>query len=279
MDVEKPDERSIVTYLATLYDKLEVDLNKKSSKRPASPTKTTSKKSLSPEPGDQSGLKKTSSKTNLSGKGGESKARSSSSTTPAKQLRSASSPPSSPRKQKGESGRSTSPLKAKDQRTPSPSPPSGNAKFKGSQSKLSGTPTVSPSSSLSEDSMEISSSESNLAAPKRRDARSTSPTPKSSAPKKPRMSSGKAALSSDHSDRLKSKRSSLYADSKKFGLPSYHSDSSNRKRGSFSGSLTSLRKLSSASSTPMDVESSSSELEDSQVITLSKLHFLQLHLR
>lgn len=268
VDVEKPDERSILTYLATLYDKLEADRDK-SPKRAASPTKTSSKKSspsqetsgrtLSPEPGHQpTQLKKSTSKTTLSMKGGEGKTETSSSTPPVKQSRSVSP---SLRRQR-EQSRSPSPTKSKDHRTPSPSSPSGNARSRGSQSKLSGTPSVSPSSSLSEDSMEVSSSETSLVTSKRREARSTSPTPKSSAPKKPRISAGKTASSSDHLDRLKNKRLSLSSDSRKPGISSYHGD---RKRSSFSGSLTSLRKLSSTLPTPMDLESSSSELEESQV--------------
>ena len=271
VDVEKPDERSILTYLATLYDKLEADRDK-SPKRAASPTKTSSKKSspsqetsgrtLSPEPGHQpTQLKKSTSKTTLSMKGGEGKTEASSSTPPVKQSRSVSPSGVSLRRQRDQS-RSPSPTKGKDHRTPSPTSPSGNARSRGSQSKLSGTPSVSPSSSLSEESMEVSSSETSLATSKRREARSTSPTPKSSAPKKPRISVGKTASSSDHSDRLKNKRLSLSSDSKKPGSSSYYGD---RKRSSFSGSLTSLRKLSSTLPTPMDLESSSSEEEESQV--------------
>ena len=278
--MEKPDERSIVTYLATLCDTLESEKNK-SPKRPASPSKTSPKKSpspskgagnrtLSPEPVEQDQqLKKSPSK------GGDGRAGSSSPTPPRKQVgaegRTVSPSPTSPRKQTEKPRKSTSPVKAKDQRTPSPAPPSGNGKVKANQGKLStsnsnearsGTPSPSTKSSTPEEPMEISSSESNLSPHKRRDARSMSPTPKSSAPKKPRISTGKLAVSSDHSDRLKSKRLSLVPDSKKLSVSV---DAIHKKRASVAGTLTTSRKVSATAPTPMDVESSSSELEESEV--------------
>lgn len=69
----------------------------------------------------------------------------------------------------------------------------------------------------------------------------------------------------DHSDRLKSKRLSIGLDSKKLSVSSYHGDTGHKKRASTTGTLSSSRKASSAVTTPMDVESSSSELEESEV--------------
>ena len=71
----------------------------------------------------------------------------------------------------------------------------------------------------------------------------------------------------DHSERLKSKRLSIGLDSKKLSVSSYHGDTGHKKRASIAGTLSSSRRASSAVTTPMDVESSSSELEESEVRT------------
>lgn len=104
--------------------------------------------------------------------------------------------------------------------------------------------------------------ETNLSPHKRRDTRSTSPSPTSTAPKKPKVSHGKLSASSGHSDRLKNKRHSLAVESKKLSVPG---ESGRKKRASVTGTLSTSRKLSSTGPTPMDVESSSSDLEDSEV--------------
>ena len=106
--------------------------------------------------------------------------------------------------------------------------------------------------------------DANLAPHKRRDTRSASPSPTSAAPKKPRVSltHGKLLASSDHSDRLKNKRHSLAVESKKLSVPG---EPGRKKRASVTGTLSTSRKLSSTGPTPMDVESSSSDLEDSEV--------------
>ena len=263
VNVEKPDEKSIVTYLATLCDTLESGKTK-SLKRPASPSKSSPRKpasasspskesvgsrTLSPEPEKP---EKDSSKTNVAANGREDRQVSPSPTPPRKQTK-----------------RSTSPLMGKDETLSSPTSPSGNGKIKAVQSKLknpsspqggrSGTP--SPKSSTSEEPMEISSPETNLSPPKRRDARSTSPSRKSTATKKPRMGQGKLSVSPDHTERLKTKRLSL-AESKRL---SGSSDIGRKKRASVAGTLSTSRRLSSTGPTPMDVESSSSELEESEV--------------
>ena len=261
VNVEKPDEKSIVTYLATLCDTLE-SVKTKSLKRPASPSKSSPRKpasasspskesvgrTLSPEPEKP---EKDSSKTNVAANGRENRQFSPSPTPPRKQTK-----------------RSSSPLMGKDETLSSPTSPSGNGKIKAVQSKLntsspqggrSGTP--SPKSSTSEEPMEISSPETNLSPPKRQDARSTSPSHKSTATKKPRMGQGKLSVSPDHTERLKTKRLSL-ADSKRL---SGSSDIGRKKRASVAGTLSTSRRLSSTVPTPMDVESSSSELEESEV--------------
>ena len=261
VNVEKPDEKSILTYLATLCDTLE-SVKTKSLKRPASPTKTSPRKpasasslskesgvrTLSPEPEKP---EKHSSKTNVAANGREDRQVSPSPTPLRKQTK-----------------RSTSPLMGKDERSSSPTPPSGNGKIKAAQSKLNTsspqggrTGTPSPKSSTSEEPMEISSPETNLSPPKRRDARSTSPSRKSTATKKPRMSQGKLSVSPDHTERLKTKRLSL-ADSKRLSVSS---DIGRKKRASVAGTLSTSRRLSSTGPIPMDVESSSSELEESEV--------------
>ena len=261
VNVEKPDEKSIVTYLATLCDTLE-SVKTKSLKRPASPSKSSPRKpasasspskesvgrTLSPEPEKP---EKDSSKTNVAANGRENRQVSPSPTPPRKQTK-----------------RSTSPLVGKDETSSSPTSPSGNGKIKAVQSKLntsspqggrSGTP--SPKSSTSEEPMEISSPETNLSPPKRRDARSTSPSRKSTATKKPRVGQGKLSVSPDHIERLKTKRLSL-AESKRLSVSS---DIGRKKRASVAGTLSTSRRLSSTGPTPMDVESSSSELEESEV--------------
>ena len=261
VNVEKPDEKSIVTYLATLCDTLE-SVKPKSLKRPASPSKSSPRKpasasspskesvgrTLSPEPEKP---EKDSSKTNVAANGRENRQVSPSPTPPRKQTK-----------------RSTSPLVGKDETSSSPTSPSGNGKIKAVQSKLntsspqggrSGTP--SPKSSTSEEPMEISSPETNLSPPKRRDARSTSPSRKSTATKKPRMGQGKLSVSPDHTERLKTKRLSL-AESKRL---SGSSDIGRKKRASVAGTLSTSRRFSSTGPIPMDVESSSSELEESEV--------------
>ena len=261
VNVEKPDEKSIVTYLATLCDTLE-SVKTKSLKRPASPSKSSPRKpasasspskesvgrTLSPEPEKP---EKDSSKTNVAANGREDRQVSPSPTPPRKQTK-----------------RSTSPLMGKDETSSSPTSPSGNGKIKAVQSKLntsspqggrSGTP--SPKSSTSEEPMEISSPETNLSPPKRRDARSTSPSRKSTATKKPRVGQGKLSVSPDHNERLKTKRLSL-AESKRL---SGSSDIGRKKRASVAGTLSTTRRLSSTGPIPMDVQSSSSELEESEV--------------
>lgn len=261
VNVEKPDEKSIVTYLATLCDTLE-SVKTKSLKRPASPSKSSPRKpasasspskesvgrTLSPEPEKP---EKDSSKTNVAANGRENRQVSPSPTPPRKQTK-----------------RSTSPLVGKDETSSSPTSPSGNGKIKAVQSKLntsspqggrSGTP--SPKSSTSEEPMEISSPETNLSPPKRRDARSTSPSRKSTATKKPRVGQGKLSVSPDHIERLKTKRLSL-AESKRLSVSS---DIGRKKRASVAGTLSTSRRLSSTGPIPMDVESSSSELEESEV--------------
>ena len=261
VNVEKPDEKSIVTYLATLCDTLE-SVKTKSLKRPASPSKSSPRKpasasspskesvgrTLSPEPEKP---EKDSSKTNVTANGRENRQVSPSPTPPRKQTK-----------------RSTSPLVGKDETSSSPTSPSGNGKIKAVQSKLntsspqggrSGTP--SPKSSTSEEPMEISSPETNLSPPKRRDARSTSPSRKSTATKKPRVGQGKLSVSPDHIERLKTKRLSL-AESKRLSVSS---DIGRKKRASVAGTLSTSRRLSSTGPIPMDVESSSSELEESEV--------------
>ena len=261
VNVEKPDEKSIVTYLATLCDTLE-SVKTKSLKRPASPSKSSPRKpasasspskesvgrTLSPEPEKP---EKDSSKTNVAANGRENRQVSPSPTPPRKQTK-----------------RSTSPLVGKDETSSSLTSPSGNGKIKAVQSKLntsspqggrSGTP--SPKSSTSEEPMEISSPETNLSPPKRRDARSTSPSRKSTATKKPRVGQGKLSVSPDHIERLKTKRLSL-AESKRLSVSS---DIGRKKRASVAGTLSTSRRLSSTGPTPMDVESSSSELEESEV--------------
>ena len=261
VNVEKPDEKSIVTYLATLCDTLE-SVKTKSLKRPASPSKSSPRKpasasspskesvgrTLSPEPEKP---EKDSSKTNVAANGRENRQVSPSPTPPRKQTK-----------------RSTSPLVGKDETSSSPTSPSGNGKIKAVQSKLntsspqggrSGTP--SPKSSTSEEPMEISSPETNLSPPKRRDARSTSPSRKSTATKKPRVGQGKLSVSPDHIERLKTKRLSL-AESKRLSVSS---DIGRKKRASIAGTLSTSRRLSSTGPIPMDVESSSSELEESEV--------------
>ena len=261
VNVEKPDEKSIVTYLATLCDTLE-SVKTKSLKRPASPSKSSPRKpasasspskesvgrTLSPEPEKP---EKDSSKTNVAANGRENRQVSPSPTPPRKQTK-----------------RSTSPLVGKDETSSSPTSPSGNGKIKAVQSKLntsspqggrSGIP--SPKSSTSEEPMEISSPETNLSPPKRRDARSTSPSRKSTATKKPRVGQGKLSVSPDHIERLKTKRLSL-AESKRLSVSS---DIGRKKRASVAGTLSTSRRLSSTGPTPMDVESSSSELEESEV--------------
>ena len=261
VNVEKPDEKSIVTYLATLCDTLE-SVKTKSLKRPASPSKSLPRKpasasspskesvgrTLSPEPEKP---EKDSSKTNVAANGRENRQVSPSPTPPRKQTK-----------------RSTSPLVGKDETSSSLTSPSGNGKIKAVQSKLntsspqggrSGTP--SPKSSTSEEPMEISSPETNLSPPKRRDARSTSPSRKSTATKKPRVGQGKLSVSPDHIERLKTKRLSL-AESKRLSVSS---DIGRKKRASVAGTLSTSRRLSSTGPVPMDVESSSSELEESEV--------------
>ena len=261
VNVEKPDEKSIVTYLATLCDTLE-SVKTKSLKRPASPSKSSPRKpasasspskesvgrTLSPEPEKP---EKDSSKTNVAANGRENRQVSPSPTPPRKQTK-----------------RSTSPLVGKDETSSSPTSPLGNGKIKAVQSKLntsspqggrSGTP--SPKSSTSEEPMEISSPETNLSPPKRRDARSTSPSRKSTATKKPRVGQGKLSVSPDHIERLKTKRLSL-AESKRLSVSS---DIGRKKRASVAGTLSTSRRLSSTGPIPMDVESSSSELEESEV--------------
>ncbi|KAJ7327793.1 Nesprin-1 [Desmophyllum pertusum] len=287
VNVEKPDEKSIVTYLATLCDTLESEKTK-SPKRPASPTKTAPKKSpssspspsskgtgsrtLSPEPSSPGQSKrspspvKTKTKDSTPGvsspsKGGEGRAITSS--------------PTPPKKQTEQSRRSSSPLKSKDQRTSSTTPPPGNGKGKAQGNNVR-SGTSSPKSSTADEPMDTSpDKETNLSPHKRREARSTSPSPTSTAPKKPRVSQGKLSASSDHSDRLKSKRHSLAVESKKLSVPG---EPGHKKRASVAGTLSTSRKLSSgsrklssgsrkSSSTgpaPMDVESSSSDLEDSE---------------
>ena len=262
VNVEKPDEKSIVTYLATLCDTLE-SVKTKSLKRPASPSKSSPRKpasasspskesvgrTLSPEPERP---EKDSSKTNVAANGREDRQVSPSPTPPRKQTK-----------------RSTSPLMGKDEASSSPTSPSGNGKIKAVQSKLKNTSspqggrsgTPSPKSSTSEEPMEISSPETNLSPPKRRDARSTSPSRKSTATKKPRMGQGKLSVSPDHTERLKTKRLSL-AESKRL---SGSSDIGRKKRASVAGTLSTSRRLSSTGPIPMDVESSSSELEESEV--------------
>ena len=262
VNVEKPDEKSIVTYLATLCDTLE-SVKTKSLKRPASPSKSSPRKpasgsspskesvgrTLSPEPEKP---EKDSSKTNVAANGREDRQVSPSPTPPRKQTK-----------------RSTPPLMGKDEASSSPTSPSGNGKIKAVQSKLKNTSspqggrsgTPSPKSSTSEEPMEISSPETNLSPPKRRDARSTSPSRKSTATKKPRMGQGKLSVSPDHTERLKTKRLSL-AESKRL---SGSSDIGRKKRASVAGTLSTSRRLSSTGPTPMDVESSSSELEESEV--------------
>lgn len=262
VNVEKPDEKSIVTYLATLCDTLE-SVKIKSLKRPASPSKSSPRKpasgsspskesvgrTLSPEPEKP---EKDSSKANVAANGREDRQVSPSPTPPRKQTK-----------------RSTSPLMGKDEASSSPTSPSGNGKIKAVQSKLKNTSspqggrsgTPSPKSSTSEEPMEISSPETNLSPPKRRDARSTSPSRKSTATKKPRMGQGKLSVSPDHTERLKTKRLSL-AESKRL---SGSSDIGRKKRASVAGTLSTSRRLSSTGPTPMDVESSSSELEESEV--------------
>lgn len=263
VNVEKPDEKSIVTYLATLCDTLE-SVKTKSLKRPASPSKSSPRKpasgsspskesvsrTLSPEPEKP---EKDSSKTNVAANGREDRQVSPSPTPPRKQTK-----------------RSTSPLiMGKDEASSSPTSPSGNGKIKAVQSKLKNTSspqggrsgTPSPKSSTSEEPMEISSPETNLSPPKRRDARSTSPSRKFTATKKPRIGQGKLSVSPDHTERLKTKRLSL-AESKRL---SGSSDIGRKKRASVAGTLSTSRRLSSTGPTPMDVESSSSELEESEV--------------
>lgn len=107
--------------------------------------------------------------------------------------------------------------------------------------------------------------ETNPSPPKRRETRSPSPSPTSAAPKKPRVSHGKLSVASDHADRLKNKRHSLAVESKKLSAAG---DSGRKKRASFAGSLSSVRKLSSTGPAPMDVDSSSSDLEESEVRSL-----------
>ncbi|KAJ7310734.1 Nesprin-1, partial [Desmophyllum pertusum] len=190
--------------------------------------------------------------------------------------RAATSSPTPPKKQTEQSRRSSSPLKSKDQRTSSTTPPPGNGKGK-AQGNSVRNGTSSPKSSTADEPMDTSpDKETNLSPHKRREARSTSPSPTSTAPKKPRVSQGKLSASSDHSDRLKSKRHSLAVESKKLSVPG---EPGHKKRASVAGTLSTSRKLSSgsrklssgsrkSSSTgpaPMDVESSSSDLEDSEV--------------
>lgn len=72
-------------------------------------------------------------------------------------------------------------------------------------------------------------------------------------------------MASDHADRLKNKRHSLAVESKKLSAAG---DPGRKKRASFAGSLSSVRKLSSTGPAPMDVDSSSSDLEESEVRSL-----------
>lgn len=177
------------------------------------------------------------------------------------------SSPTPPRKQTEQSGRSSSPLKTGSTSSPTVK---GKAQGKPSTSNSTGvsqdsitTGTPSPISSTAEEPMDTSpDKETNLSLHKRRDTRSTSPSPTSTAPKKPRVSHGKLSASSGHSDRLKNKRHSLAVESKKLSVPG---ESGRKKRASVTGTLSTSRKLSSTGPTPMDVESSSSDLEDSEV--------------
>ena len=69
-------------------------------------------------------------------------------------------------------------------------------------------------------------------------------------------------MASDHSDRLKNKRLSLAVESKKLLVSG---ESGRKKRASVAGTLSTARKLSSTTPAPMDVDSSSSDLEDAEV--------------
>ena len=69
-------------------------------------------------------------------------------------------------------------------------------------------------------------------------------------------------MASDQTDRLKTKRLSLATDTKKLSISG---DAGRKKRASVAGTLATSRKLSATAPTPMDVESSSSELEESEV--------------
>ena len=283
VNVEKPDEKSIVTYLATLCDTLESE-KAKSTKRPGSPTKTAPKKpsspspsakgagsrTLSPEPSSPEEhtkqLKRSPSPVRTKAKESTSAA---SSPTKGGEGKTVRSSPSPPKKQTEQSRKSPSPMKT--ERTSSPTV-KGKAQGKVSTSNLTGVSQESakseiPSSksSTSDEPMDMSlGKDTNLSPHKRRDARSVSPSPTSAAPKKPRVSltHGKLSASSDHSDRLKNKRHSLAVESKKLSVPS---ESGRKKRASVTGTLLTSRKLSSAGSTTMDVESSSSDLEESEV--------------
>ena len=107
--------------------------------------------------------------------------------------------------------------------------------------------------------------ETKISPPKRRETRSTIPSPTSAAPKKPRVSQGKLLTPSEQSDRLKNKRLSLAVESKKMSIAG---ESGRKKRASVAGTLSTSRKLSSTGPTPMDVESSSSDGEDFEVSSL-----------
>ena len=281
--MEKPDEKSIVTYLAALCDTLESEKTK-SLKRPVSPTKTAPKKSSSPSPSAKGAGGRTLSPEPSSPEEHSKQLKRSPSPVITKAKESTSAPgspskggegktvrssPSPPKKQTEQSRKSPSPLKT--ERTSSPTV-KGKAQGKASTSNLTGvsqesvkSETPSPKSSTSDEPMDTSpGKDTNLSPHKRRDTRSASPSRTSAASKKPRVSltHGKLSASSDHFDRLKNKRHSLAVESKKLSVPG---EPGRKKRASVTGTLSTSRKLSSAGSTPMDVESSSSDLEEAEV--------------
>ena len=249
VNVEKPDERSIITYLATLFDTLESEKTN-SPKRPSSPSKPSAKKASS----------------SPSSKGGKPGSHSSSAPSTGEQTIKLKKSSSST-KTKTKDG--TSPPKRGDTKSPSPTGKS----FKAVSRDNGRTKPSNPKSSTSVESMDASpdietTTESVNASSKRRDDRSVSPSLKSTAPKKPKIGGGRVLSTCEPPESLKKKRHSL-ASERKVLLVS--GEGGRKKRSSFAGVLmTSSMDKNSSEPTPMEVNSPSSDDEEESEVSLKK---------